>query len=351
MAGGPPRCLGWAMTPAALLTSSSHRTATPPSPALDLTGGSPNLDLGRGLCWERRGFGDQGCPPTPASPQASVLARPLPGCRRSKPLPFTSLGFFLCGVRPAWGADRMWPFQEAHEEEMGIAEPVGWGLGRSLQAPQGGRGMLQGPPSLPQVNLAGKLSLGLRVEPGWESRCQTRGQGQRSSGRPSAAGGTGRGRRQGGPGRRLHPRLPRPLTQPGQVPSPPRGHSLARPPVIPAAAFLAYPGAVPSVPACLRSLRLGNLPELRPPPAEKDKTEASHGSRCPPPELSLRLPVIPGSECALITALPPWPLPGVPALIGAPSKASQTPHSQQFSGKPGPPSPCAPLSHPEPPCM
>lgn len=39
-------------------------------------------------------------------------------------------------------------------------------------------------------------------------------------GRPSAAGGTGRGRRQGGPGRRLHPRLPRPLTQPGQVPLP-----------------------------------------------------------------------------------------------------------------------------------
>ena len=220
MAGGAPWCLGWAMTPAALLISSSHATATPPSLALDLTGGSPNLDLGRGLCWERKGFGDQGCPPTPASPQASVLALPLPGCRRSKPLPFTSLGFFLCGVRPAGGGRQNVALPGGPRGGGGHRRAGGVGGGEESAGPTMGEGNAAGPPVPPTGRSGGRLSLGLRLEPGWESRCQTRGQGQRSSGRPSAAGGTGRGRRDGGAGRRLHPRLPRPLTQPGQVPLP-----------------------------------------------------------------------------------------------------------------------------------
>ncbi|XP_026981901.1 uroplakin-3b isoform X2 [Sagmatias obliquidens] len=308
--------------------------------------------------WERAVLGEEGFWGPGLPPHPSLSPGLCPGPSPSRLQEEQAPPLHKPGFLPLWGPTSLGGRQnvalpggprggDGHRRAGGV------GVGEESAGPTRGEGNAAGPTVPPTGKSGGKLSLGLRVEPGWESRCQTRGQGQRSSGRPSAAGGTGRGRRQGGPGRRLHPRLPRPLTQPGQVPSPPRGHSLARPPVIPAAAFLAYPGAVPSVPACLRSLRLGNLPELRPPPADKDKTEASHGSRCPPPppELSLRLPVIPGSECALITALPPWPLPGVPALIGAPSKASQTPHSQQFSGKPGPPSPCAPLSHPEPPCM
>nr|XP_058894137.1 uroplakin-3b isoform X1 [Kogia breviceps] len=113
-------------------------------------------------------------------------------------------------------------------------------------------------------------------------------------------------------------------------PPPPRGHSLARPPVIPAAASLAAPGAVTSVPACLRSSRLGNLPEL----CSHPRTKIQPRLRTAPgaPELSLPPPVTLGSECALIPALPPWPLLGVPALTGGPSKASQTPHRQSSLG-------------------
>lgn len=132
---------------------------------------------------------------------------------------------------------------------------------------------------------------------------------------------------------------------PARSPSPPRGHSLARPPVVPAAATLAGPRSRP-VSASLPAFLAARKPSRAPPPTRGQRYYRGFARLPVPPELSLPPPVILGSECALIIALPPWPLPGVPALIGGPSKASQTPHSQQFSGKPGPPSPMRPTEPP-----
>lgn len=82
------------------------------------------------------GLWDHGCPPAPTpapvSAQASALAPPLPGCRPSKPLPFSSLGFFLCGLRPPGGAGGL-------HEEVGITEPVGDGKGSAGPSMGGGR--------------------------------------------------------------------------------------------------------------------------------------------------------------------------------------------------------------------
>lgn len=58
--------------------------------------------------------------PAPVSAQASVLAPPLPGCRPSQPLPFSSFGIFLCAVGSPGGAGGL-------HEEVGITEPVGDG--------------------------------------------------------------------------------------------------------------------------------------------------------------------------------------------------------------------------------
>ena len=56
--------------------------------------------------------------------------------------------------------------------------------------------------------------------------------------------------------------------------------------------------------------------------------------RVVPSELSLPAPLILVSEHALSTPLPPGLCQeGVPPPTGGPSKASQTPHSQQFSSR------------------
>ena len=72
-------CCGWAMTPTAWLTSTSHPTAMPPSPAPDLIGGSLCLEPGRGGL------------------SSLAFPQPHPDCRRSRPFPFVSLDFFLWG--------------------------------------------------------------------------------------------------------------------------------------------------------------------------------------------------------------------------------------------------------------
>ena len=107
-------------------------------------------------------------------------------------------------------------------------------------------------------------------------------------------------------------------------------------------------GAVLSVPACLRSSRHGNLPELRPPPADKDTTEASHGSRCP------RAQPAPSRHPGL-RVRPDHSLPSLAFAWGARSYRGAfqglTDSSQPAVLWEVRPPPRAPLSHPEAPCM
>lgn len=99
MAAAPP-CCGWAMTLAALLTSTSRLTATPPSPALGRTGGSPCPDPGTGPVLEEEGFGAPSLPSL-ASPQALVLVPPL-----HKPQFLALWGLTLVLIRVGGQAER-----------------------------------------------------------------------------------------------------------------------------------------------------------------------------------------------------------------------------------------------------
>ena len=119
------------MTLAALLTSISLATATPPSRARGLTGESPDLKPGRELYWERKGGGwvlRPGLPPTLPPPQSQP--RPL-----SWPLPFSSFGFFLMWGWISWRG-RWPPRGGGHHRACG-----GW---EGVYRPQHvGRGMLE----------------------------------------------------------------------------------------------------------------------------------------------------------------------------------------------------------------
>lgn len=85
--------------------------------------------------WEKAVLGEEGFwgPGLPPHPSLSPGLCPGPSPSRlqaEQAPPLHKPGFLpLLGPTSWGGADRMWPFQEAHEEEMGIAEPVGWGGG------------------------------------------------------------------------------------------------------------------------------------------------------------------------------------------------------------------------------